>query len=65
MYSGQFSLPIDKRQPYEFDVRVPLLIRGPRVKKRGRREKSAILNIDIAPTILELAGLKDRTAGFG
>lgn len=27
--SGQFSLPIDKRQLYEFDIRVPLLVRGP------------------------------------
>lgn len=26
---GQFSLPIDKRQLYEFDIRVPLMVRGP------------------------------------
>ena len=24
---GEFHLAIDKRQPYEFDIRVPLLIR--------------------------------------
>lgn len=29
---GQFSLPIDKRQLYEFDIRVPLLVRGPGIK---------------------------------
>ena len=31
-HTGQFSLPYDKRQPYEFDLRIPLLIRGPGVK---------------------------------
>ena len=31
-HTGQFSLPYDKRQPYEFDLRIPLLIRGPNVK---------------------------------
>lgn len=30
--AGQFSLPNDKRQMYEFDVRVPLMVRGPGVK---------------------------------
>lgn len=30
--SGQFSLPIDKRQLYEFDIKVPLLVRGPGIK---------------------------------
>jgi len=29
--AGQFSLPQDKRQLYEFDVRVPFMIRGPGV----------------------------------
>lgn len=31
LYTGQFSMPSDKRQLYEFDVRVPLMIRGPNV----------------------------------
>lgn len=29
---GQFSLPLDKRQLYEFDIRVPLMVRGPSIK---------------------------------
>ena len=29
--TGQFCLPRDKRQLYEFDIRVPLVIRGPGV----------------------------------
>ena len=31
LFLGQFSLPQDKRQLYEFDVRVPFMIRGPGV----------------------------------
>lgn len=32
--SGQFSLPIDKRQLYEFDIRVPLMVRGPGIQAK-------------------------------
>ncbi|CAG0926099.1 unnamed protein product, partial [Notodromas monacha] len=34
---GQFSQPIDKRQPYEFDIRVPLYVRGPGVEAGSTR----------------------------
>lgn len=54
---GQFSLPQDKRQLYEFDVRVPFMIRGPGVMV-NKTLQNPILNIDIAPTIVELAGGK-------
>ena len=30
--TGQFGLPWDKRQLYEFDIRVPLMVRGPGIK---------------------------------
>ena len=30
--SGQFGMPFDKRQLYDFDVRVPLMVRGPGIK---------------------------------
>ncbi|XP_070200585.1 N-acetylglucosamine-6-sulfatase-like isoform X2 [Littorina saxatilis] len=29
---GQFGLPYDKREPYEFDIRVPLMVKGPGIK---------------------------------
>ncbi|XP_078332815.1 uncharacterized protein LOC111119188 [Crassostrea virginica] len=53
---GQFSMPSDKRQLYEFDVRVPLMIRGPNVSP-GRLIKEQVMNIDLAPTFLDMAGL--------
>lgn len=34
LFSGQFSLPIDKRQLYEFDIKIPLMVRGPGIKPK-------------------------------
>ncbi|XP_026314226.1 N-acetylglucosamine-6-sulfatase-like [Hyposmocoma kahamanoa] len=53
---GQFSQVYDKRQPYETDIRVPLLMRGPKIIRNTTNEQPT-LNIDLAPTILELAGV--------
>ncbi|VVD04637.1 unnamed protein product, partial [Leptidea sinapis] len=53
---GQFSQVYDKRQPYEADIKVPLLIRGPNIQKNST-DNQPVLNTDLAPTILELAGL--------
>lgn len=47
-------MPWDKRQPYETDIRVPFLIRGPGVPKQ-LTEQYPIAAVDIAPTILDLA----------
>ncbi|XP_063303134.1 N-acetylglucosamine-6-sulfatase [Pelobates fuscus] len=54
-HTGQFSLPIDKRQLYEFDIRVPLLVRGPSIKP-NQISKSLVANVDLGPTILDIAG---------
>uniref|UniRef100_A0A914W021 Sulfatase N-terminal domain-containing protein n=1 Tax=Plectus sambesii TaxID=2011161 RepID=A0A914W021_9BILA len=53
-HTGQFRLPLDKRQPYEFDVRVPLIVRGPGVPQAAVHDDVA-LNIDLLPTIAEWA----------
>jgi N-acetylglucosamine-6-sulfatase len=44
-----------KITPYDEVVRVPLLVRGPGIEAGGRHEGMAA-NIDIAPTVAELAG---------
>ncbi|XP_050679635.1 N-acetylglucosamine-6-sulfatase-like [Leptidea sinapis] len=53
---GQYSQLYDKRQPYEADIKVPLIIRGPNIQK-DTINNQPILNVDLAPTILRWAGL--------
>nr|XP_049698902.1 N-acetylglucosamine-6-sulfatase [Helicoverpa armigera] len=55
-HMGQFSQVYDKRQPYESDIKVPLVIRGPGIAPNSSSTEP-VLNIDIAPTILKMAGL--------
>ena len=42
--------------PYESDIRIPLYVRGPRVSA-GQVLPELVANIDVAPTVLDLAGL--------
>jgi N-acetylglucosamine-6-sulfatase len=53
---GEHGL-IDKRQAYEESMRVPLLAMGADIKDKGSVAQKNVQNIDIAPTIMDLAGL--------
>ena len=53
---GEHGL-IDKRVMYEPSIRVPLIVHCPELITNSHRDSSFILNIDLAPTFLELAGL--------
>lgn len=55
-FYGEHGLSIERRMPYEEGVRVPLLIRYPELVKPGVRLEQFTLSIDIAPTLLDLAG---------
>ena len=54
---GEHGL-IDKRHAYEESMRVPLLVFGAGVEQPGTTLRQNVQNIDIAPTILDMAGLK-------
>ena len=47
---------IDKRWMYEESMRMPFLVRYPKMIKAGTRTNAIINNTDFAPTIIELAG---------
>src|SRR5688572_16319021 len=47
----------DKRFMYEESLRMPFLVRWPSRIKAGTRSDAIGLNVDVAPTFLEAAGL--------
>ena len=57
---GQFRLPSCKLQPYEHDIRVPFFIRGPGIPP-GSTFSFVASMVDIAPTLLSLAGAKSAS----
>jgi arylsulfatase A-like enzyme len=48
----------DKRFMHEPSIRVPLLVRYPKLVKAGTVEEKMVLNLDLAPTVLDLAGIE-------
>ncbi|MGE0552528.1 MAG: sulfatase [Gemmatimonadales bacterium] len=55
-FFGEHGLSIERRLPYEEAARAPLLIRYPPLARPGGRLADFTLSIDLAPTMLELAG---------
>lgn len=53
---GQYSLPWDKRQPYDTDIRVPFIIRGPGIPRKGIYD-NPITSVDIAPSLLTIGNV--------
>ncbi|MDQ3183786.1 MAG: sulfatase [Actinomycetota bacterium] len=54
-HMGQHRLGAGKWTPYEEDIRVPLIVRGPGVPE-GETLHHMVLNNDLAPTFADLAG---------
>ena len=55
-YLGEHGLG-DKRSAYDESLRVPMLMRYPRLVAKGTTSDEFVLNIDLAPTIVDLAGV--------
>jgi arylsulfatase A-like enzyme len=63
-FAGEWQM-FDKRFMHEPSIRVPLLVRYPALIKPGSVCNRMVLNIDIAPTVLGLAGAKVPAAMHG
>ena len=48
----------DKRVAYNESIRIPMLIRYPKAIRPGSTVEEMVLNIDLAPTLLDLAGVE-------
>jgi N-acetylglucosamine-6-sulfatase len=56
-HEGEHRIPDKKWRPYEEDVRMPLLVRGPGVAA-GHQARKLALNTDFLPTFTSLAGAR-------
>jgi arylsulfatase A-like enzyme len=60
-FYGEFGLAQERRLAYEPSIRIPLVIRYPAVSRAGTRPNALVSNVDVAPTLLELAGVRAPT----
>ncbi len=56
-FYGEHGLSVERRLAYEESIRMPLLVRYHKLIKPGTVRNEFALNIDLAPTLLELAGV--------
>jgi len=56
-YLGEHGLG-DKRTAYDESLRIPLLLRYPAAGLKGKLIDAMVLNIDLAPTFIDLAGVE-------
>ncbi len=59
-FFGEHGLGPERRFAYEEGIRTPFLLRYPRRFKPGSRRERLVLALDIAPTLVELAGGRAR-----
>ena len=64
-FYGEHGLSVERRLAYEESIRTPLLVRYPQLIKAGTVRDELALNIDVAPTLLELAGVSPLATAQG
>ena len=57
-FFGEHGLSIERRLAYEESIRIPLIIRYPKLIRAGSRIDAMVLGIDLAPTLLALTDTK-------
>jgi N-acetylglucosamine-6-sulfatase len=55
-FFGEHALGPERRFAYEEGIRAPFLVRYPPLAEAGSRPEALVLALDIAPTLIELAG---------
>jgi arylsulfatase A-like enzyme len=63
-FTGEWQA-FDKRLMHEPSIRVPLLVRYPKLIKPGSTSEKMVINVDIAPTVLAAAGVKSSHPQHG
>lgn len=56
-FYGEHGLSVERRLAYEEAIRIPLLIRYPTLVKAASTSAALVLNLDLAPTLLEVGGV--------
>ncbi len=64
-FYGEHGLSVERRFAYEESIRMPLLVRYPKLIKPGTVRDEFALNIDLAPTLLSMAGVPVPSAMQG
>ena len=57
-FYGEHGLSEERRLAYEEAIRIPLLVRYPRIVPANSTPSQMALSLDIAPTLLDIAGLR-------
>lgn len=64
-FYGEHGLNEERRLAYEETIRIPLIVRYPRLPRTVASPGQMTQAIDLAPTILALAGVKDTVSRHG
>ncbi len=62
---GEHCLDLERRLAYEEAIRIPMLVRYPPTIKAGTKPEQLVLSIDLAPTLLDMAGVAPGNTSSG